>query len=84
MSENEIKVLKMNLLGGMHDYMMNVEFPMEQMRKTLRRLWKYFMNLRESHTCSVHLYTKIISKTFLINLTFRAVSPTALLSSFTE
>ena len=24
MSENEIKVLKMNLLGGMHDYMMNV------------------------------------------------------------
>ena len=24
MRENEIKVLKMNLLGGMHDYMMNV------------------------------------------------------------
>ena len=24
MTENEIKVLKMNLLGGMHDYMMNV------------------------------------------------------------
>lgn len=24
MSENEIKVLKMNLLGGMHSYMMNV------------------------------------------------------------
>lgn len=24
MNENEIKVLKMNLLGGMHDYMMNV------------------------------------------------------------
>ena len=24
MSEKEIKVLKMNLLGGMHDYMMNV------------------------------------------------------------
>ena len=24
MNENEIKVLKMNLLGGMHNYMMNV------------------------------------------------------------
>jgi hypothetical protein len=24
MTENEIKVLKMNLLGGMHNYMMNV------------------------------------------------------------
>ena len=24
MTENEIKVLRMNLLGGMHDYMMNV------------------------------------------------------------
>ena len=24
MNENEIKVLRMNLLGGMHDYVMNV------------------------------------------------------------